>query len=512
MRVDPASSDQTPAAAADPQRLAVLHSYQMLDTGPESEFDDIVMLARQICGTPVALINLVDSQRQWFKAVSGLDICETPIEHSVCAHALAVPETLNIPDLTCDARTMNNPHVTGAPHLRFYAGAPLIAAEGVAIGTVCVIDTVPRPGGLRPDQLAALEALARQVMSQFELRRDLVRAYEQKRDQAAAAIAAPDRDVEMEARYYTLFNSLDVGFCVIELAFDAQGIPTDYTFIEVNAAFESQTGLQDAVGKRMRELAPNHEQHWFDIYGKVALTGQPVRFEQRAEQLGDRWYEVHAFRIGPTEAHQVAVLFNDVTVRRSTEQQLQLVNTELGHRMNNAMALVQAMAMQTLRGVKDRDAVEAFERRLDALSRAHKILQGQSWSSAGLRAVISGVLAAHADKARVKLDGPDIALDPKAPLSLSMLLHELATNAVKYGALGGSSGEVEVSWTIEYGVLVFNWVETGGPAVETPSRKGLGTRLIDLGIAGSGGVTKSYDASGFRATFRAPLAKVEKSV
>ena len=93
MRVDPASSDQTPAAAADPQRLAVVHSYQMLDTGPESEFDDIVMLARQICGTPVALINLVDSQRQWFKAVSGLDICETPIEHSVCAHALAVPET-----------------------------------------------------------------------------------------------------------------------------------------------------------------------------------------------------------------------------------------------------------------------------------------------------------------------------------------------------------------------------------------------------------------------------------
>jgi two-component sensor histidine kinase len=508
LRVDPASDDQIPAAVTNAQRLAVLHSYEMLDTGPEPELDDIVMLARQICGTPIALINLVDAERQWFKAVSGLEICETPIEHSVCAHALTVPETLNIPDLTCDPRTRHNPHVTGAPYLRFYAGAPLIAAEGVAIGTVCVIDTAPRPGGLRPDQLAALEALARQVMSQFELRRDLVRAYEQKRDQAAA-IATPNRDIELEDRYYTLFNSLDVGFCVIELAFDAQGTPIDYTFVEVNAAFEYQTGLQNAVGKRMRELAPQHEQYWFDIYGKVALTGQPVRFEQRAEQLGDRWYEVHAFRIGLAEQHQVAILFNDVSVRRSTEQQLQLVNSELGHRINNAMALVQAMAMQTLRGVKDRDAVEAFERRLDALSRAHKILQQQSWASADMGAVISGVLAAHADKTRVMLDGPDIALDPKAALSLSMLLHELATNAVKYGALGSGNGEVAVSWTIEDAMLVFNWTETGGPAVETPSRKGLGSRLIDLGIAGSGGVTKSYDASGFRATFRAPLTKVE---
>ncbi len=510
MSIDPALTGQIPAAVTDPQRRAVLHSYGMLDTGPEPEFDDIVMLARQICGAPVALISLVDADRQWFKAVSGFDVCETSIDQSVCAHALAVPETLNIADLTLDPRTKDNPHVTGEPHLRFYAGAPLIAAEGVAIGTVCVVDTVARPGGLRPDQLAALEALARQVMAQFELRRDLVRAYGQARGHVASpSMMAGDHHGDLEARYYTLFNSLDAGFCVIELAFDADGAPRDYKFVEVNTAFADQTGLQNAAGKWMRDLAPEHEQHWFDLYGKVALTGQHVRFEQHAEQLGDRWYEVHAFRIGAPEAHQVAILFNDVTARRAADQQMRLLNEELGHRMNNAMALVQAIASQTLRGVKERDAVEAFERRLDALSRAHHVLEQQSWTSVGLRAVIAGVLAAHADKARVKLDGPDIALDPKAALSLSMLLHELATNAVKYGALGDNSGHVAVSWTTENGTLVFDWREAGGPEVTAPTRKGLGTRLIDLGIAGSGGVTKSYDADGFRATFRAPLEKVK---
>ncbi|WP_211911812.1 sensor histidine kinase [Tardiphaga alba] len=503
-----APSSKPPAAVNDPQRLSVLQSYAMLDTGPEPEFDDIVMLARQICGAPMALISLVDAERQWFKAASGLDICESGIETSVCAHALAVPETLNIADLTQDARTKDNPHVTGEPHLRFYAGAPLIAAEGVAIGTVCVVDTEPRPGGLRPEQLDALEALARQVMTQFELRRDLVRAYAKTRDRdTAPPSAAESRDAV--TRYQTLFNSLDAGFCVIELAFDAAGMPTDYKFVEVNPAFTDHTGLHDAAGKWMREIAPAHEQHWFDLYGKVALTGQPARFEQFAEQLGSRWYEVHAFRIGAPDLHQVAILFSDITARRAADQQMKLINAELGHRMNNAMALVQAIATQTLRGVTERDIVDAFERRLDALSRAHHVLQQQDWTSARLRDVIAGVLEAHTERIRVRLDGPDIRLDPKAALSFSMLLHELATNAVKYGALGNSSGHVAVSWTTEKGELVFDWREQGGPIVTAPTRKGLGTRLIDLGIAGSANVSKSYDASGFRATFRAPLDKVE---
>jgi PAS domain S-box-containing protein len=122
-------------------------------------------------------------------------------------------------------------------------------------------------------------------------------------------------------RFRTLFNSIDAGFCIIEVVFDPTGRPVDYRFVEVNSAFEEQTGLKDAAGKSMRELAPGHEQHWFKIYGHVALSGQPIRFQNRAGAL-NRWYDAYAFRAGPAEDRTVGVLFTDITARKRTEEQL----------------------------------------------------------------------------------------------------------------------------------------------------------------------------------------------
>ena len=133
---------------------------------------------------------------------------------------------------------------------------------------------------------------------------------------------------ESEEKYSLLFNSIDEGFCIIEMIFDDQKKPVDYRFLVINASFERQTGLQDAVGKRMREFAPDHEEHWFETYGKIALTGESIRFENRAEQL-HRWYDVYAFRFGEPENFQVAILFNDITARKKTEKELETVNKEL---------------------------------------------------------------------------------------------------------------------------------------------------------------------------------------
>jgi len=137
---------------------------------------------------------------------------------------------------------------------------------------------------------------------------------------------------ESEERYRSLFTSLDAGFCVIELKFDETERSLDYRFVEVNPAFEAQTGLKDAAGRWMRELAPDHEQHWFDVYGRVALTGEPVRFENAAEALG-RWYDVHAFRIGGPRARRVAILFNDISDRRRAEEALRELNVTLEGRV-----------------------------------------------------------------------------------------------------------------------------------------------------------------------------------
>ena len=129
---------------------------------------------------------------------------------------------------------------------------------------------------------------------------------------------------ESGERYRNLFNSIDEGFCVIEMIFDAGGEPVDYRFLEVNPSFEKHTGVRAPTGKRVRELVPNLEAHWFETYGKVALTGEPIRFADRAEAMDGRWFDVYAFRIGGRESRKVAVLFSDGTERKHVEMELRL--------------------------------------------------------------------------------------------------------------------------------------------------------------------------------------------
>lgn len=139
---------------------------------------------------------------------------------------------------------------------------------------------------------------------------------------------AARRLTESDNRYRLLFEAIDAGFCIIEMKFDAQGKPIDYRFVETNPAFARQTGLVDAAGKWMRDLAPAHEQSWFDIYGEVALSRRPVRFENHAEAL-QRWFEVQAMPIGEPSEQRVAILFNDISARRHAEQALQALTTSL---------------------------------------------------------------------------------------------------------------------------------------------------------------------------------------
>ncbi len=138
------------------------------------------------------------------------------------------------------------------------------------------------------------------------------------------------KEQEAEQKYLSLFNYLDEGFCVIEMIFDKQQNPTDYKFLLVNTAFEKITDLTGVVGKTMKEFRPGHEQYWFDTYGNVVKTGQPIHFEQKAEQLQNRWYEVTAFPLSSNRKNnKVAVIFNDISERKNNEQQLNAFNLKL---------------------------------------------------------------------------------------------------------------------------------------------------------------------------------------
>lgn len=160
----------TPPSDEEARRVQVLQSYRLLDTAPEPAYDDIVNMAALMCGTPTALVSLITEDRQWFKARVGFDRSETPREQAFCAHAIRNPsEILEVQDASKDPRFMYNPLVTGEPGIRFYAGAPLLAPSGAALGTVCVIDRVPRQ--LTPAMAQGLKALARQAGELLALRR-----------------------------------------------------------------------------------------------------------------------------------------------------------------------------------------------------------------------------------------------------------------------------------------------------------------------------------------------------
>ena len=181
------------------QRVAALRSYGILDTPREEEFDEIVRVVSALCGTPISVINLIDRDRQWFKAEVGLGMRETPLPASICAHAILQPDLFIVPDTLRDARFADNPLVTGNPHLRFYAGALLETPDGLPLGTICVLDYEPRE--LDENQKALLRLMAQQIMKLFELRRlnAQERSARERAETDARAIGTKLSDVAREA-------------------------------------------------------------------------------------------------------------------------------------------------------------------------------------------------------------------------------------------------------------------------------------------------------------------------
>ncbi len=872
--------------SAEDRRSDALHSYSVLDTPREEEFDNIARIAAEVCGTPIAVVNLVDTARQFFKAEVGLGVRETPLETSFCGHAMLAEDFMMVPDATKDPRFNGNPLVTGEPGLRFYAGALLKTKEGLPIGTVCVLDTVPRQ--LDDHQVRTLRLLARQAMTQLELRKALIerertlaeqrvqalrsrkildsavdfgivvinpggmvtewskgaeaifgwteeemlgmpadrfftpedrlhgrvgvemaealrdgRAVDERwhlkkdgsrfwasgemtplmsdagehqgfvkvlRDRTAEHLAGerlrrmegrltqaqqaggvgvftvevasglldataefsrlyglehretrpaqdferlvvredqelvshnstrkvgsspkdveyrirrPDtgelrwiarkgefehdaegrpvrfagvsrditdevrarhalederellatmfeqaptfmallhspehrfervnpgytelvggRDVvgmtvaealpevveqgfigildevyrtgvafhahstrvdlrgeqgetlreryldfvyqpirnaagdvtgifvegadvtdrilaqarlaSAEQRYRTLFNSIDAGFCVIEMIFEGER-PVDYRILEHNAAFERHTGLLGMQGRSVREVVPDLEEFWFDTYGRVARTGEAVRFRNQAAPMDGRWFEVYAFRLDDPAPNQVGVLFSDITERVAAEEQRHLLNRELSHRLKNTLATVQSIATQTLRSAPDTvSARAALTARIQALANAHDLLLSGSRDAGSIEDILRSAVSIHDSEGQISLAGPEVMMGPTAALSLSLICHELATNAGKYGALSIPEGTVAVTWKIEKSdvgeppLLVFDWLERGGPKVTQPERTSFGTRLIGMGLSGASdsSSTLHYDPEGLHCHIVVPL-------
>jgi two-component sensor histidine kinase len=228
--------------SAEEYRLAALRRYNILDTPREEDFDEVVEVTSAICNAPISVINLIDQGRQWFKAEVGLGVRQTPIDSSICAHAILQSELFVIPDTTKDDRFRDNPLVTGDPRLRFYAGALLETPEGFPLGTVCVLDYKPR--NLDDTQKAFLRLMARQVMKLLEFRRIAAAEHDAR---LRAEEAVQEKETLMREGDHRLMNSLQLVQSILAL--------------QSRSASNEDTKVQlDLASNRVLAIATVHKQ------------------------------------------------------------------------------------------------------------------------------------------------------------------------------------------------------------------------------------------------------------
>ncbi|MBW4609265.1 MAG: PAS domain S-box protein [Hassallia sp. WJT32-NPBG1] len=299
------------------RRLDALRQYQILDTPPEEVFDDLAFLAAQICGTAIALINLIDNKRHWFKAKVGLDVQQMPRDIGFCPFCIEKGDALVIPDTLADERYASDPVVTSEPYVRFYAGVPLITPSGEAIGTVCIVDQKPRE--INHEQLEALKALSRVIIKELETRRNLTELASIKTEYKQTKQAL----CESESTLRSFFDSAPMMMGTVELRYD------DIRHISGNAASAKFFGLTpEAMKNRFASnigVPQKYLHKWINHYREAEKARSPVTFEYLHETgEAKKWLRATVSSIAgcSSSPQRFTYVVEDITERKQAEQQL----------------------------------------------------------------------------------------------------------------------------------------------------------------------------------------------
>lgn len=357
-----------------------------------------------------------------------------------------------------------------------------------------VATTLETPSRLRPDRIVELRILPMRDTGVAVCLTDIT----ERRQAEDALRAAFTRSEE-------ILESISDAFYAVD---------GDWRFTYINRIAETWWGRSrdDLLGKVVwDEFANSVGSPGHAALLEAARDRKVGRVEVMSKLLG-KWMDVSIF---PTETG-LSVYFRDITERKEAEERQQMLVNELNHRVKNALATVQAIAAHTLNVAEvPAEVRERFTSRLMALAKANDLLVAETWQGAALRAIAEQVASPHAGAERFTIEGPDVQLTPKAATAMALALHELATNAAKYGALSVPDGRVELRWSVEGAGddrrFHLTWRETGGPSPQKPVHIGFGTRLIERGLRNElrADVQLDYVAEGLICTLTAPLAETE---
>jgi two-component sensor histidine kinase len=497
---DRAGPDQpripTPRPLGDPARLAALAAFPPTDAESAERIGRLAALASRVSGAPGAGMTLLDDRFQTFVSAHGIAARfprTGPVGESFCRDVVEGAATVRIEDGPADPAFPGHPALAGFG-IDAYLGVPVATPEGHVLGAFCLMDSSPRRW--TDGDVETLGAFADAAMSEMALATE--------RDVRVREARAPTDDaLEASGRVGTWTLDADKGAICLDrhamrLLGSAASVLDTHRYAKLAhpddagavAAFWAGLAAGTAHAVEHRVVRPDGAVAWIELRGGAAP--------------------------GPAGSRRRAGVACDVTRLRNEARRQADLNAEMGHRMKNLMATVQSIVFQTLResgGLGS--AAEAVTERMAALARSHDLILANGWGPTAVSGCV-GLLTDYFGRARFEVSGPDLDLPARASLALSMALHELATNAVKYGALSSASGTVRILWFVDMsadgGRLVMTWSESGGPPVASPSRRGLGTRLLDRVLSAElhGRTRLSFEPGGLRCLIEGDLGAISR--
>lgn len=491
----PAGASSSPDVPAAAEQLQIVASYGTDELEGDAELAAIARFAARLCNAPVGGITVAGRESERFLAHHGSTLREVPRDIAFSSVAMEGHELMQVLDASAEPRFANNPNVKGPPHIRFFAGQPLISPEGVVFGALSVIDSSPRPEGLSDLQREGLAVLAESVMLRLSGHRK----------QLALQREAEAREQELR----TLIDSIPA------IAWSAT---PDGEFEYFNRRMRDFTGT--AKNEDGAAFHPDDVQKIRNVWQQSLKTGQVYEIEHRlCRHDGEyRWMMARAVPLRDHEGNIVrwfgtAVDIHDIYAASESRD---LLAKELSHRIKNIFAVIAGLVSLTARKRPElKEFAEELSAVIRALGRAHDFVRPvDSAARDNLHGLLGELFAPYGvdEGARVQVEGADLAISSRAATPLALVFHELATNSAKYGALAKADGHVKLALSEHGDRLQMRWSERGGksPAKNAQLKEGFGSRLVDMSITGqlSGSWERRFEEDGLVVEITVPRSAI----